>query len=363
MSPLAPVLQGFFTDKLIRQRQASPNTITAYRDTCRLLLAFASEQTRKQPCQLDIADLDAPLITAFLTHLETGRANTITTRNARLAAIRSLFRYAALHAPEHAAQISRVLAIPPKRSDRAIVCFLTDPEIDALLAAPGQASWLARRDHALLLTAVQTGLRVSELTGLTVSDVHLGSGPHVRCHGKGRKDRATPLTRQTVAVLRAWLAERRGSPGDPLFPTRARRALSRDAVERLVAKHAAAATATCPSLGGKDVTPHTLRHSAAMALLHAGVDTSVIALWMGHEDPASTQPYLHADMTIKEKALARVQPHGTKPGRYRAPDSLLAFLDTLSPPPASPGLCRAHSANQRPDQHDRVPVGIIPESA
>jgi integrase/recombinase XerD len=329
--PARPVLQGFFTDKLLRQRQASPNTIAAYRDTCRLLLEFASGQVRKQPCQLDIADLDAPLITAFLQHLETGRANTVTSRNARLAAIRSLFRYAALRAPEHAAQISRVLAIPPKRSDRAIVCFLTDQEIDALLAAPGQNSGLARRDHALLLVAVQTGLRVSELTSLTCGDVHLGPGAHVRCHGKGRKDRATPLTRQTAAVLRAWLAERGGLPGDPLFPARAGHRLSRDAVERLVAKHAATAAATCPSLTGKNVTPHTLRHSAAMALLHAGVDTSVIALWMGHEDPASTQIYLHADMTIKEKALARVQPHGTQPGRYRAPDRLLAFLDTLLP--------------------------------
>jgi integrase/recombinase XerD len=329
MSPLPPILQGFFTDKLIAQRQASPHTIAAYRDTCRLLLQFASGQVRKQPCQLDIADLDAPLITAFLQHLEAGRANTVATRNARLAAIRSLFRYAALRAPEHAAQISRVLAIPPKRCDRPIVCFLTGQETDALLAAPGQDSWLARRDHALLAVAVQTGLRVSELTGLTAGDVHLGPGAHVRCHGKGRKDRATPLTRQTVAVLRTWLAERGSTPGDPLFPARTGHHLSRDAVEQLVAKHATAAAATCPSLTGKNITPHTLRHSAAMALLHAGVDTSVIALWMGHEDPASTQAYLHADMTIKEKALARVQPRNTAPGRYRAPDSLLAFLGTL----------------------------------
>ena len=329
MSPLAPVLQGFFTDKLLRQRQASPNTIAAYRDTCKLLLDFASRQARKQPCQLDIADLDAPLITAFLQHLETGRASTVTTRNARLAAIRSLFRYAALRAPEHAALISRVLAIPPKRCDRAIVSFLTAEETDALLAAPDRATWLGRRDHALLLLAVQTGLRVSELTGLTSSDAHLGAGAHVRCHGKGRKDRATPLTRQTVQVLRTWLAERGGEPGQPLFPTRAGRALSRDTVQRLVAKHASTAEATCPAIAGKNVTPHTLRHSAAMALLHAGVDTSVIALWMGHEDPASTQPYLHADMRIKEQALARVQPPGTKPGRYHAPDTLIAFLSNL----------------------------------
>jgi site-specific recombinase XerD len=329
MSPLAPILQGFFTDKLLRQRQASPHTIAAYRDTCRLLLDYARRTTGIQPTQLDISDLDAPLIGAFLQQLETERANTVATRNARLAAIHSLFRYAALRAPEHAADISRVLAIPPKRCDRAIVCFLTAAEIDALLAAPDRGTWLGRRDHALLLLACQTGLRVSELTSLTRGDVHLGAGAHVRCHGKGRKDRCTPLTSQTVKVLRVWLAEHGGEPSNPLFPTRAGRPLSRDAVERLVGKHATRAAANCPTIAAKNVTPHTLRHSAAMALLHAGVDTSVIALWMGHEDPGSTQAYLHADMTIKEQALARVQPRGTSPGRYQAPDTLLAFLDDL----------------------------------
>jgi site-specific recombinase XerD len=329
MSQFAPILQGFFTDKLLRQRQASPNTIAAYRDTCRLLLDFAWRTIGIQPTQLDICDLDAPMIGAFLQHLETERANAVSTRNARLAAIHSLFRYAALRAPEHAELISRVLAIPPKRCDRAIVCFLTAAEIDALLAAPDRAAWFGRRDHALLLLACQTGLRVSELTSLTCGDIHLGAGAHVRCHGKGRKDRATPLTSQTVKVVRVWLAERDGEPSDPLFPTRTGRPLSRDAVGRLVGKHAIRAAASCPTIAAKNVTPHTLRHSAAMALLHAGVDTSVIALWMGHEDPESTQAYLHADMTIKEQALARVQPPGTRPGRYRAPDTLLAFLETL----------------------------------
>jgi len=261
MSPLAPILQGFFTDKLLRQRQASPNTIAAYRDTCRLLLDFAWRSTGIQPTQLDISDLDAPLITAFLQHLETERANTVTTRNARLAAIHSLFRYAALRAPEHADQISRVLGIPPKRCDRAVVCFLTAAEIDALLAAPDRATWLGRRDHALLLLACQTGLRVSELTGLTRADVHLGAGAHVRWHGKGRKDRATPLTRQTVKVLQVWLAEHHGEPGDPVFPTRVGRPLSRDAVEKLVAKHATRAAASRPTIAAKNVTRHTLRHS------------------------------------------------------------------------------------------------------
>jgi integrase len=225
--------------------------------------------------------------------------------------------------------ISQVLAIPPRRRERAIVSYLTPEETDALLAAPDQETWHGRRDHALLLLAVQTGLRVSELTDLASQDAHLGTGPHVRCHGKGRKDRATPLTSQTVKVLRTWLAECNPTPGDPLFPTRAGGRLSRDAIERLVAKHTATAEAACPSIKEKNVTPHTLRHTAAMSLLRGGVDTSIIALWLGHENAETTHVYLHADMTIKEQALARVQPPGTSPGRYRPPDTLLAFLDNL----------------------------------
>ena len=329
MTDLAPILQGFFTDRLVRQKKASPNTVAAYRDTCRLLLAFAQAKTGKAPSRLSLADLDATLVGEFLQHLEDKRGNGSATRNARLAAIHSLFKYAAPRAPEHAATISQVLAIPPRRRERAIVGYLTPEEADALIAAPDRRTWHGRRDHALLLLAVQTGLRVSELTGLASQDVHLGAGPHVRCHGKGRKDRATPLTSQTVAVLRTWLAELSPSPHSPLFPGRTGGRLSRDAVEMLVAKHAATAEAACPSIKKKNVTPHTLRHSAAMSLLKAGTDTSVIALWLGHEDPETTQVYLHADMTIKEQALARVQQPGTSPGRYRPPDSLLAFLDNL----------------------------------
>jgi integrase/recombinase XerD len=330
MTALAPILQGFFTDKLIRQRRAGPNTIAAYRDTCRLLLEFAFRTTGHAPSSLDIAEMDTGLVIAFLTHLETARGNTVATRNARLAAIRSLFRYAALRAPEHADQIARVLAIPPKRCDRAVVSFLTSTEIDALLAAPDRTTSLGRRDHALLLLACQTGLRVSELIALTRSDIQLDHhGAHVRCDGKGRKERATPLTRQTVAALRIWLAEHDGGPADPVFTTGAGRRMSRDAVAKLVRKHAASAATTCPGIAAKKISPHTLRHSAAMRLLEAGVDTSVIALWLGHEDPSSTQAYLHADMSIKEKALARIQPPNTSPGRYQAPDALLAFLDNL----------------------------------
>jgi site-specific recombinase XerD len=329
MTDLAPVLQGFFTDRLARQKKASPNTVAAYRDTFRLLLAFAQGKTGKPPSQLSLADLDATLVGAFLSHLEDQRGNGSATRNARLAAVHSLFKYAAPKAPEHAAVISQVLAIPPRRRERAIVSYLTAEEIDALVAAPGRETWHGRRDRALLLLDVQAGLRVSELTGLKRQDIHLGAGPHVRCHGKGRKDRATPLTAQTVKVTRTWLAELSPGPAGPLFPTQPGGRLSRDAVERLVARHAATAAGTCPSIGGKHVTPHTLRHSAAMTLLKAGVDTSVIALWLGHEGTETTQVYLHADMTIKEQALARVQQPGTSPGRYQAPDSLLSFLDNL----------------------------------
>ncbi len=329
MTDLAPILQGFFTDRLARQKKASPNTVTAYRDTCRLLLSFAQDKTGKAPSRLSLADLDAALIGEFLHHLEDKRGNCTATRNARLAAIHSLFRYAAPRAPEHAAVISQVLTIPPRRHERAIISYLTPGETDALLVAPDRSAWHGRRDHALLLLAVQTGLRVSELTALTHQDTHLGAGPHVRCHGKGRKDRATPLTSQTVKVLRTWLAEYDPSPDSPLFPTQAGRPLSRDAVERLVGKHTATAETDCPSIKEKNVTPHTLSHTAAMSLLRGGVDTSIIALWLGHENAETTQVYLHADMTIKEQALARVQPPGTSPGRYRPPDTLLAFLDNL----------------------------------
>lgn len=329
MTDLAPLLQGFFTDRLARQKKASPNTIAAYRDTFRLLLAFARDRTGKPPSQLSLADLDTTLVGAFLQHLEEHRGNGSATRNARLAAIHSLFKYAAPKAPEHAAVISQVLAIPPRRRERAIVSYLTPDETSALVAAPDRATWHGRRDRALLLLAVQTGLRVSELTGLTRQDVCLGAGPHVRCHGKGRKDRATPLTPQTVRVLRTWLAELSPDPEMPLFPTQPGGRLSRDAVERLVARHTATAARTCPSIAEKRVSPHTLRHSAAMSLLKSGVDTSVIALWLGHESPETTQIYLHADMSIKEQALARVQQPETRPGRYHVPDSLLKFLDNL----------------------------------
>jgi site-specific recombinase XerD len=326
---LAPTLQAFFTDRLARLRQASVRTVAAYRDTFRLLLAFVQHQIGKAPFMLGFEHLDAPVIVAFLNHIEANRRNSTRTRNARLAAIRSFFRYAALRHPEHAAVIQQVLAIPQKRFDRPVISFLTRTEVDALIAAADRTTWQGRRDYALLVVAVQTGLRVSELIGLNCADVMFGTGAHVRCSGKGRKERITPLTAPTTATLRVWLIERAGRPDDPVFPTRVGRRLSRDAVARRIAQHAAVAERRCSSLQSKRVTPHVLRHTAAMRLLHAGVDTSVIALWLGHEDIRSTQMYLHADLTLKERALARTLPASVSPGRYRAPDPLVAFLESL----------------------------------
>jgi integrase/recombinase XerD len=329
VTPLAPLLEAFFTERLINQRRVSPHTIASYRDTFRLLLGFAQQTTGKPPSRLDLTDLDAPFIAAFLDHLEQKRHNSERTRNARLVAVHSLFRYAAVREPAHAGLIQRVLAIPPKRFERADVSFLTRPEIEAILAVPDRTDWLGRRDHTLLAVAFQTGLRVSELTGLRRRDVELGRGPHLRCVGKGRKQRCTPLTAQTVTVLRAWIHEHDTPPDAPLFPSRRGTPLSRDAVERLVNKYVTIAANTHPTLRERTITPHVMRHSAAMQLLHAGVDTSVIALWLGHESVQSTQIYMHADMTIKQRALYRTTPANTVPGRYHAPDSLLAFLNAL----------------------------------
>jgi site-specific recombinase XerD len=329
VTALCPTLQAFFTERLATQRHASRHTIGAYRDCFRLLLEFAQQHSGRTPTNLDIADLDATLISAFLDHLEHQRRNTVATRNARLAAIHSLFRFAALRHPEHAQVIQQVLAIPPKRHDRSEVSFLTPAEVNALLAAPDRRRWVGRRDHAMLLTFIQTGLRLSELTALRHADIELGAGAHLRCIGKGRKERATPLTAQTVSVLRAWLTEQQGRPDQPLFPTRSGRPLSPDAVSLAVTRHVASARTTCPSLRHKHVTPHVLRHTAAMRLLAAGVDIATIALWLGHERAETTMVYVHADMAIKERALARTAPTATTARRYRPPDKLLAFLAQL----------------------------------
>jgi site-specific recombinase XerD len=329
MTLIAATLQGFFTDRLATQLQASPRTIAAYRDALRLLLGYVHEQNGTPPAQLEWDDLDATTITAFLNYLENERHNSTRTRNVRLTAIRSLFSYAALRHPEHAALIQRVLAIPPKRFDKRMVSFLDPAEIDALIGAPNYARWEGRRDRALMLLAVQTGLRVSELTSLNCADIHLGPGAHVRCEGKGRKHRAVPLSGPVQELLRDWLDERAGNPDDPLFPTRTGRRLSRDAIELRITTHAATAAETCPTILTKDLHPHVLRHTCAMTLLQSGVDTSVIALWLGHADVRSTQAYVHADLTIREQALARTTPTSAPPGRYQPSDTLLAFLENL----------------------------------
>lgn len=330
MTPLAPLLQSFFSDRLTAQRRVSPQTIAAYRDCFRLFLQFASLHFKKNPSDLLLDEIDATLVGDFLQHLEKTRKNSIRTRNARLAAIRSFFRYLAVLEPAHLALIQRVLAIPQKKFERNIVRFLDTAEVEAIIKAPDQRSWIGRRDHALLLVMAQTGLRVSEMTGLKLEDLELGASPHVRCRGKGRKERCTPLTRQSVAALRLWLRERAGAPSEPLFPSARGTALSRDAVEWLVKKYAITAAETLPSLKNKSVSPHVFRHTAAIQLLQAGVDRSVIALWLGHEQVETTQIYLNADLSIKERALARVGPIATQPfTRYRPKDQLLAFLQGL----------------------------------
>ena len=327
---LAALLQSFFQERLLSQRQASPHTIAGYRDTFRLFLRFASERLGKAPTDLSIEELDAPLVADFLQHLESARGNSARTRNARLAALHSFFRHVAFREPAQALLCQRVLAIPSKRYARRPIDFLRREEIEALLAAPDPACWTGRRDRTLLLVAIQTGLRVSELIGLRCEDVVLGAtGAHVRCQGKGRKQRATPLRKEAVAMVGAWLRERKGLPQDPLFPSIRGGFLSRDAVEHLVAKHAATAARQNPSLKAKKVSPHVLRHSTAMELLEHGVDRAVIALWLGHEGVETTQMYLHADLRLKEKALLQTTPLGAKPVRYRPDDQLLAFLESL----------------------------------
>jgi integrase/recombinase XerD len=323
------LLETFFTRRLIAQRKASPHTIASYRDTFRLLLQFAEQRLAKAPSSLTIEDLNAPFLGVFLDHLESARANGARSRNLRLTGIRSFFRFAALETPQHAGLFQRVLAIPNKRQSRPLVGFLNRPEIDALLAAPDRNTWLGRRDHTLLLTAVQTGLRLAEITSIRQHDVSLATGAHVRCEGKGRKERCTPLTKSTVTALRTWIREQGANGTRILFPSVRGNQLSADAVQHLVAKYAAAAQRTCPSLAGKRISPHVLRHTTAMELMQAGVDRTLIALWLGHESVETTQIYLDADLAIKANVLSKLTPINTPGGRFQPDDDLLAFLKGL----------------------------------
>lgn len=325
----APLLQRFFTQRLMQERQASPHTIGSYRDTFRLLLKFAEQRLHKTPTSLVLEQIDAPLVVAFLDHLEKQRGIGVRSRNLRLTAIHSFFRYIAFELPSHAAQIQRVLAIPSKRYTRSLVRFLTRTEVDALLAAPDRRTWYGRRDHAFILMAVQTGLRVSEITGATRKDLVLETGAHVRILGKGRKERCTPLAKATVGVLKAWLREPQKGNQDLLFPNVKGERLSVHGVKYLLNKHASAAAQACPSLQGKRVTVHLLRHTMALELLQAGVDRAVIALWLGHESVETTQIYLEATLAMKEQALAKTTPPHAKPKRFSAGDKLLGFLSSL----------------------------------
>ncbi len=326
---LAGHLEAFFLERLGRERGVSPHTVAAYRDAFRLLLAFAEQCLGRLPSALAIDDLDALFIKAFLDHLEAARGNSVRTRNARLAAMHSFFRYVALREPRHGAIAQRVLALPLKRTERPLVPHLTAPEVTALLAAPDLCTWGGRRDRALLLLAVQGGLRVSELTGLRVEDCVLGPGAHVRCRGKGRKERCTPLRREAARVLRAWLHERSGSPTDLLFPSARGRRLSRDGVAYILTHHIGNAALTQPSLRSKHITPHVLRHTTAMTLLQNGVDRTVIAPWLGHESVETTEVYVHADLQMKQRALDHATPTPLQGARYRPPDRLLKFLEGL----------------------------------
>lgn len=326
---LAALLQTFFTDRLMKQRQASVHTVASYRDTFRLLLRFAQQHLAISPSDLRLEDIDAPFVGAFLNWLERDRRCSSRTCNARLAGIHSFFRFVAVQEPSHSALIQRVLAIPSKRYGRPVIAFLSRAEMEALLAAPDRATWAGRRDHALLLLALQTGLRASELVNLRIEDIVFGPGAHVRCRGKGRKERATPLTRQASRVVRAWLKERAGAARDPFFPNARGRFLTRDGLRYVLERHVAAAKRTCPSLGAKKISPHVLRHSTAMHLLQAGVDRAVIALWLGHESVNTTQMYLEADLAMKARALAKTTPIRDSIRRYRASDSLLSFLQAL----------------------------------
>ena len=325
----ARLLGSFFTSHLMQQRRASRHTVASYRDTFRLLVLHARDVLGKPPQDLSLEDLDPDLVGGFLNHLERERGNSARSRNTRLAAIRSLFRFAAVHEPHHAVLAQRILSIPRKRYSARPVDHLDRDETEALLRAPDPDTRIGRRDHALLLLAVQTGLRASELISLRRGDVQLESPGHLRCLGKGRKERCVPLRRDSIAALKAWMKESGGEPGDRVFANQRGNPLTHDSLAYLLDRNQAAAQSACPSLKRKRVTPHCLRHTAAMSLLQGGVDQATIALWLGHESVATTYIYLHADLKLKEEAMAKTTPLDAPIGRYRPEDSVLALLNSL----------------------------------
>jgi site-specific recombinase XerD len=329
VTTLPPLLERFFTQRLMQERRVSAHTIASYRDTFRMFLKFLQQHLRKAPSALLFEDIDAPAVSAFLDRLETQRKISVRSRNLRLTAIHSFFRYAAFELPTHSAQIQRVLAIPSKRFARTLVRHLSRPEVEALLAAPDQHTWFGRRDHAFILMAVQTGLRVSEITTATRENVVLGTGSHVRVIGKGRKERSTPLAKSTAAVLKTWLRETSRGDGHLLFPNAKGERLSVHGVQHMLNKHAANAAKTCPSLEGKRIGVHLLRHTMALDMLQAGVDRAVIALWLGHESVETTQIYLEATLGMKQQALAKTGSPQTRQRLFEPSDRLMTFLDNL----------------------------------
>ncbi|MHB8431697.1 MAG: tyrosine-type recombinase/integrase [Acidimicrobiales bacterium] len=330
MTVLAPTLQSWFTDYLIGQRGASANTIAAYRDCMRLLLRYAHERHGTQPAQLDLAQLDDQTIAGFLDMLEQQRNASASTRNARLAAIHSLFSYASFRHPEHAELIARVLAIPIKTATRTGVVYLDDAEVDAVLAAPDRQQWSGQRDHAWLLLMITTGIRVGELVSLCRLDVSTGRPAHIVVMGKGRKQRIIPLDGTVAGILDDWTRANPAPPEAPLFTARGRDSpMSSDAVAQRTALHAKSAAAQAASLTDKTVTPHTFRHTCAMRMLASGLDITTIALWLGHASPAATRHYLHADLGLKQRALERTTPPRTSKGHYVPTDKVLAFLEGL----------------------------------
>jgi len=336
----AKYLQEFFTVRLMKERDASLETVTSYRDAFRLLLAFLETKLGKAPAKIELEDLDAPIITKFLQYLEDVRGNCARTRNARLAAIHSFFRYVSFKEPQLLDQIQRILAIPSKRWEKKLIDFLTRDEAEAIVDAIDPQTLAGQRDRALFMLMAQTGLRVSETIQLRFEDVVLGEASHVRCQGKGRKERCVPLRKALAKTLGEWLELRGAQPSDRLFTNAKGAPLSRDGVAYLLKKHVAVACQKCPSLLGKRVTPHVLRHTLAMDLLHHGVDRSTIALWLGHASVETTQCYIHADLQLKQKALEKTQPWGSSPRRYQPPDDVLAFLEGLVMPSGrGPEIC------------------------
>jgi integrase/recombinase XerD len=326
---LAPHVQAFFAEYLAQQRRLSPQTILSCRDTFRLWLTFLRDHTGVEPAALRLADVDAPVVLRFLDYLEQKRGNSVRSRNIRLAALRSFFRFVALRDPESLDIVTRVLAIPVKRTDQKLIGYLTRPEIQALLAAPDRATWVGRRNHALLVTLYNSGARVSEVTTLKQGQVRFAEHTCVQLVGKGRKERTIPLWVDTARVLRGWFQEVGEDAAHVAFPSARGTPLSRDGVDYLLKQTVQRAAVACPSLATKSISPHVIRHTTAMHLLQAGVDIATIALWLGHESIDTTHMYLQADLAMKEKALEKLDPIEGKWQRFHADDPLLAFLASL----------------------------------